>query len=338
MRFTGWILAAFAALLLTASAALGAITVAPGDTLSELAARHGTTVRALQTANGIANPNAIVAGQRLRLPGGAAPAAATAGPSGGPVTVAPGDTLSHIAARHRTTVSALAAANGLSNPNAIVAGQRLRLPAWAGVASPAVPSSSSGGNSYRVRAGEALGHIAARHGTTVSALAALNGITNPNLVVAGSTLWLPAGGAAPATAGVRPPSGAPSGTSVTALIEAAAARHGVDPRLARAVAWQESGFSQAARSHVGAIGVMQLMPVTASWLGTDVLGRAIDPNRVEDNVDAGVAYLGWLQRRAATTSDVLAGYYQGLSSVRRIGYYDDTKQYVAAVLAQVGRV
>ena len=338
MRALGWILAAMATLLVTASAALGAITVQSGDTLSELAARHGTTVGALAAANGITNPNAIVAGRRLNLPGASAPAVASAPATGGPVTVAPGETLSHIAARHGTTVRALAAVNGISNPNTIVAGQRLSLPGSASGAAPAVPASSAGGGSYRVRPGETLGAIAARHGTTVSALAALNGISNPNLVVAGSALWLPAGGAAPVSAGVRPPAAAPSGTSVTALIEAAAARHGVDPRLARAVAWQESGFSQAARSSVGAIGVMQLMPTTAAWLGTDVLGRAIDANQVDDNVDAGVAYLAWLQQRAASTSDVLAGYYQGLSSVRRIGYYDDTKQYVAAVLAQVGRV
>jgi LysM repeat protein len=337
MRLVGWILAALAAGLCLASTALGAITVKPGDTLSGLAARHGTSVAALARANGIFDPDAIVAGQRLRLPGAAAPAVASGPATAGVVTVAPGDTLSGIAARHGTTVSALAAANGIRNPHAIVAGQRLSLPGSASGGGSA-PASSSGGGSYVVRAGETLGQIALRHGTSVGALAALNGISNPNLLVAGSAIWLPAGGAAPLGAGARPASGAPGGGSVTAMIEAAAARHGVDPRLARAVAWQESGFSQAARSSVGAIGVMQLMPVTATWLGSDVLGRAIDPGRVEDNVDAGVAYLAWLQARAASTEDVVAGYYQGLSSVRRIGYYDDTKQYVAAVLAQVGRV
>ena len=77
-----------------------------------------------------------------------------------------------------------------------------------------------------------------------------------------------------------------------------AARYGVDPSLARAIAWQESRWNQGARSHAGAIGVMQLMPVTARWLGRDVVGRPLDPHRLEDNIEGGVAYLRWLANRS----------------------------------------
>src|SRR5579864_1756835 len=64
------------------------------------------------------------------------------------------------------------------------------------------------------------------------------------------------------------------------LIQQAAAKYGVDPALALAVANQESGYNQAARSSAGAIGIMQLMPSTAAGLG-------VDPTDAAQNVDGG---------------------------------------------------
>ena len=266
--------------------------------------------------------------------------AASATALGSGVTVAPGDTLSGIAARHGTTVAALARANGIANPDVIRAGQRLLIPA--GGAAPAAgggqATPSGAGGAYRVRPGDTLSSIAARAGTTPAAIAALNGITNPNLIVAGRTLRLPGMGTPP------PPPSAPvrlvasSGGDVAGLISASAARHGVDPALARAVAWQESGFSQSAVSRAGAVGVMQLLPGTARWFGPAVLGRRIDPHDLRDNIDGGVAYLAWLQRQAGDTSGALAAYYQGLSALRRYGPYPGTREYVSNVMANVGRV
>jgi peptidoglycan endopeptidase LytE len=103
--------------------------VQPGDTLSAIAARFGTTVAALAAANHLADPNRILAGQVLTVPGVAAAGAAAPPPSSAPYVVQPGDTLSAIAARFGTTVAALAAANGLANPNRIRVGQTLRVPA-----------------------------------------------------------------------------------------------------------------------------------------------------------------------------------------------------------------
>ena len=58
-------------------------TVRPGDTLASIAYRHGTTVYAIASANGLANPNYISPGQQLRIPaGGSAPAAAAPDPGG----------------------------------------------------------------------------------------------------------------------------------------------------------------------------------------------------------------------------------------------------------------
>jgi N-acetylmuramoyl-L-alanine amidase len=104
------------------------------------------------------------------------------------------------------------------------------------------------------------------------------------------------------------------------------------------VAWQESRWIQTARSSAGAIGVMQLMPATAGWFGPAVLGRRIDPNRLEDNIEGGVAYLAWLQRQAGDTRTAVGAYYQGLTAMRERGPYDDTRDYIASVLSFRGRV
>ncbi len=175
--------------------------VQPGETLSAIAARYGTTPQALAAANGLANANYIYVGQRLTIASGA-----TAGGSagGGNYTVQRGDTLSAIAARHGTSVEALARANGLRSANTIYAGQRLTIPT--GGAAPAVPASGSG-QVYTVRAGDTLAAIAARLGSTPSAIAGANGLANANLIYPGQQLRVPAAGraqqAAPAGAGKR---------------------------------------------------------------------------------------------------------------------------------------
>ncbi len=88
-----------------------------------------------------------------------------------------GDTLSGIAQRFDTTVAELVAANEIADPDLIIAGQQLVIPA--GPESTAV---------HVVQRGETLASIAARYGTTVAAIAAANGIENPNLIFAGAQL------------------------------------------------------------------------------------------------------------------------------------------------------
>jgi N-acetylmuramoyl-L-alanine amidase len=315
--------AALALLLVTCATARGATaTVRAGDTLSSIAARNGTSVAALARANGIRNPNLVRVGMRLTVPG----AGGGAGAAGGTYRVRPGDTLGGIAARHGTTVSALARANGIRNPALIRIGMRLAVPGGGPAA--AVPAAAAGG-SHRVQPGETLGGIAASYGTTVSTLAALNGIGDPSRIVAGRLLRVPAG---------TPPGLLVPTPGVADLIARHAARYGVDPALVRAVAWQESHWSQNARSSVGAIGVMQLMPATARWLGPAIVGRHINPHLLSDNIEGGVAYLGWLIRRSGSTRRAIMAYYQGLASLRHRGPFDDTVAYLASVKAFYGRV
>ncbi len=314
--------------LAAGTARAATVTVAPGDTLGAIAARNGLSVTALARANGIGDPDHVQAGRRLVLPGSGATAGG--GSSTGTVyVVRAGDSLGSIASRHGTSVAALAAGNGIRDPNLITAGRRLVISRRTGGVA---VSSGGASNAYTVRPGDTLSAIASRQGISVSALSAANGIRDPGLIVVGRVLRLPASRRGPA------PSGPTSSAQVAGLIQVHAARYGVDPALARAIAWQESGWTQSVVSSAGAVGVMQLMPATAKWLGSSVVGRRLDPRRIEDNVEGGVAYLGWLRRHGGSTRVAVGGYYQGLSSLRQRGPYDDTKSYVANVLSLVGRV
>ena len=113
------------------------------------------------------------------------------------------------------------------------------------------------------------------------------------------------------------------------IIEDAAAMHGVRPELVRAVIHVESGFNPRARSHVGAMGLMQLMPGTAADLGVD------NPWDPEQNIRGGVAYLGSLIRKFGDEVLALAAYNAGPGAVDRYGQrvppYRETRDYVQKI-------
>jgi soluble lytic murein transglycosylase-like protein len=118
----------------------------------------------------------------------------------------------------------------------------------------------------------------------------------------------------------------------TDLIQQAALKYGVDPSLALALAKQESGYNQNARSSAGAVGVMQLMPGTAADLG-------VDPYDLAQNIDGGVRYLAQQLRTFGDPSLALAAYNAGPGAVTKYGTvppYPETQNYVAAVLANAG--
>ncbi len=137
---------------------------------------------------------------------------------GGTYIVQRGDTLYSLARRFGTTVEALAAANGIVNPNLIYAGQVLVIP---GGAAPPAPAPTPGAPQpgyiiHTVQRGENLFRISLRYGTTVSAVAALNGIANPALIYAGQQLRIPTTGAPTVTPGAPTPvvTGTPGATTV----------------------------------------------------------------------------------------------------------------------------
>jgi lipoprotein-anchoring transpeptidase ErfK/SrfK len=103
-----------------------------GETLSAIAARYGTSIGAIAQANGIRNTNYIWAGQRLIIPGGGSGGGSGGSSAGGVHIVQRGETLASIAYRYGTSVAALAAANGIRNPNLIYVGQRIRISGGSG--------------------------------------------------------------------------------------------------------------------------------------------------------------------------------------------------------------
>jgi putative chitinase len=159
--------------------------VQPGDTLSAIARRYGTTVSAIANANGLYNPNHIYVGQKLYIPTGG-----TGGPTPWPVdsvyyTVKPGDSLSVLARRYNTTVQAIARVNGIANTSYIYVGQKLIMPT--GYAYPP----SVYGFYYTVKPGDTLGSIAKWYGINLYTLAAANGISNVSYIYVGQRIYIP---------------------------------------------------------------------------------------------------------------------------------------------------
>ena len=125
-------------------------------------------------------------------------------------TVQPGDTLYAIAGRFGTTVQAIVAANNIANPNIIHVGQVLTIPGEGGSPGPTPtppPPGGGGGGTYTVAPGDTLSAIARRFGTTWQEIAALNNISNPNIIHVGQVLQIPggSGGTPPPPPGPTPP-------------------------------------------------------------------------------------------------------------------------------------
>ena len=117
--------------------------VRSGETLATIAARYGTSASAIARANGLANADLIRVGQRLAIPGRGSSSNTAPKPSAprGVYVVKKGDTLNGIARKLGISATALARANGISDPNRIYPGQRLAMPGSSGAA-PALPSYS----------------------------------------------------------------------------------------------------------------------------------------------------------------------------------------------------
>ena len=99
-------------------------TVKRGDTLYGIATARGTTVNRLVRCNNVCNRNCIYKGQRLVVPCKQAVSKACRAH----YTARRGDTLSGIAYRYGTTVSALVYQNHIGNRSRIYVGQRLCIP------------------------------------------------------------------------------------------------------------------------------------------------------------------------------------------------------------------
>jgi len=133
---------------------------------------------------------------------------------------------------------------------------------------------------------------------------------------------------------LREPMGPPiekaSPAAYDGVIQRTARIHGLPPALVKAVIRAESNFDPGARSHKGAMGLMQLMPATARALGVQ------DPWRAEENVQGGTRYLRSMVNRYGDVRLALAAYNAGPDAVDRykgVPPYRETQEYVRRVLA-----
>lgn len=161
------------------SAAATTYPIRPGDTLSQLARRLGVSVQELAKANGIGDPNLIIAGRMLVVP--------SDGGSATEYLVRRGDTLSSISAKVGVPVRDLARANGLDNPNRLPAGRLLSIPPVGARAAGTMGSRRT----YTVKKGDVLSVIALKVGVPPGQLAAANGIQNLDLIMADQILVVP---------------------------------------------------------------------------------------------------------------------------------------------------
>ena len=274
-------------------------------------------------------------------------------------TVQPGETLWSIAAANNLTTRTVAAFNGLSENAQVVLGSSINVPtvaegasAVSGTVAPqAAPTSAPAATatgapavlgSYVVRSGDTLGGLARSAGVSLDSMAAANGLDPARPLLIGTVLKLPAGAPTPARASEPLPtqrvvsSAGPQPTPQrvgAADIQSVASQYGVSPSLAAAIGWQESGFNNGMVSDANARGVMQVMPGTWSYVES-ISGQKLNAASASDNVRAGVLYLQHLlQQTGGDESAAIAGYYQGLGSVRSRGLFDDTQKYVANVQA-----
>jgi LysM repeat protein len=186
-----------------------------------------------------------------------------------------------------------------------------------------------------VRQGESFFSIAALYRVSPWQLARRNGIPLTNVIVPGQRLVLPGRARDRQIAVVGIPA---SQDTVRGAIDYWSRRYGVDPALARALAWMESGFQPDVVSSVGALGVMQLLPETWDFVDTVLLGLRTS-RTYRGNIRAGVRFLRWqLDEFDGDRRLALAGWYQGARAVRERGLFDDTKEFVRIVLALYGTV
>ena len=295
--------------------------VQPGDTLADIAAHYGVTVAALAELNDLKNANIVVIGSKLALPESAHTSAGAGSLS--TYEVQAGDTLWEIALAHGISVAQLADLNGISEHAFVIEGHELQVP---GSSSSAATQAAD--RTHTVEAGETASSIADDYGISVTTLLGANPGINPDLIRVGQTLVIPAFSLPKLSAQTE-----------AALLDSSL-EFDLDPHLMLALSLMESGWQSNVVSHTGAIGLMQLMPETATWAVSYLAPEATNWSvSIEDNARVGAAYFDHLLLlEGGDVEGALASYYQGWASYHRDGMYDDTRQYVDGILALAARL
>jgi len=263
----------------TAAAALAAVpasyVVKSGDTVSEIAARHGLSTASVLAVNGLGWKSLIFPGQVLRLSGASSTAPVVSRPTR--YTIKRGDTISGIAQRFGLTTQGLLTLNKLSRTSIIYPGQVIAL-SGSSIAitpvsnvekndPPSPPPTNAPApiinNSYTIKTGDTVTSIAARFGVSIDAVLKANGLSRSSIIYAGRSLKIP---------GVVSAQDGSSVTPMTAEMKANARiiiqigrSLGVNDRgivIALAAAMQESSLRNVNYGDRDSVGVFQQRPST----------------------------------------------------------------------------
>jgi len=254
-----------------------------------------------------------------------------------------GETLTSVAAVDGLSIEAIARANRISPQAELVAGQILLIPprtaenAAVSTAAPKVTQSSGTGTVATTTQSDSTETATDPDADGDTDASTQTDVSVQTKRTTASVQTKPAAYTRPST----PSSGSLGTPQPTQQLESSgdiatiAAQNGVPASLAEAIAWQESGWNNDEVSGIGAVGVMQIVPSTWTWIDQYLTPSApLGTTSAAENVRAGVLLLHEL---LAVTGDdyamAIAGYYQGLASVKAHGMYPGTRQYVNDVLA-----
>ncbi len=299
-------------------------TVEPGEVLSTIASRYGVAVHEIAAANQLHDPNLIYAGARLVIPG---PDQRHQDRSH---TVRPGETAWELASRFEVSLGTLLAANGIAADALIRSGQVLVVPS----PQPSPPPAPQPAG-HVVVPGDSLWSIADQAGVELADLLAANDLDAAAPIVPGQQLVIPGRASDPAAAGKLPAelTGDPERLALAGMFDTWSDHYGVPRSLLKALAWFESGWNNELESSAGAIGIGQVLPITADFVSDVLLGVELDPTDSEENIRISARYLRYLLDETGDVRLAVASYYQGLTATRRHGIYQSSLFYVDGILA-----
>jgi hypothetical protein len=233
----------------------------------------------------------------------------------------------------------------------------------------AAASGSSKSNVYVVQPGDTLWAISQSRGLTVAQLAAANNMNPNDLLLIGRRLVIPTPGQPSSAASPSSPSNGPSSAAnpltfcstfvpaggpwgvLPSMLQESPNRLALQPLfehwanyydlylpLLEAVAWQESGWQQNVVSSAGAIGTGQIMPSTAQFVNSQIVGMRLNIHSVSDNIRMSAALLAYLaDLEGNNRCDTIAAYYEGPVNLSQYGVFPESQVYVASVEALIPR-
>jgi soluble lytic murein transglycosylase-like protein len=242
--------------------------------------------------------------------------------------VQPGDTLWAISRADGLTVAQLAAANNMNPNDLLLIGRRLIIPA------PGSPSSASQAPTSQASASQASASQASASRSSATPASASQS------KAAGANPWTFCSTFVPETGpwGVLPAllRESPQRLALRPLFRHWANYYGLSAPLLEAIAWQESGWQQDVVSSAGAVGTGQILPSTASFVSSTLVGKPLNIKSQSDNIRMSAALLSYLADiEGNNRCQTIAAYYEGAINLSHYGVFPESQAYVASVEALI---